>query len=46
MITKKKGNQYRKIKVWDEDGFEMPNSDIKVRVIKFLEEIHNGDKVN
>ena len=44
-IIKKKGNKYRKIKSWDEDGFEMSNSDIKVRFIKFVEEIHNGDKI-
>lgn len=43
--TKKKSNKYKKIKAWDEDGFEMPNSDVKVRFVKFLEEIHNEDKV-
>lgn len=33
------------IKAWDEDGFEMNGLDIKVRFIKFIEEVHSGDKV-
>jgi hypothetical protein len=44
-IVKKKSNNYTKIKAWDEDNFEFSNSNIKVRFIKFIEEIHNGDKV-
>lgn len=36
---------YTKIKSWDEDNFEMSDSNIKVRFIKFVEEIHTGDKV-
>lgn len=44
-IVKEKSNNYRKIKAWDEDNFEMSDSDIKVRFIKFIEEIHNRDKV-
>ncbi|MGJ7045798.1 hypothetical protein HNR52_002003, partial [Thermoanaerobacterium thermosulfurigenes] len=31
-----------KIKAWDEDNFQMPNSDIEVRFIKFIEEIHSS----
>lgn len=42
----KRNNQYRKIKAWDEDNFEMSNLDIKVRFIKFIEEIHNGDRID
>ena len=42
----KTGNQNKTIvKAWDEDGFEMNGLDIKVRFMKFLEEIHTGDKV-
>jgi hypothetical protein len=44
-IIKEKCNEYRKIKAWDEDNFEMFDSDIKVRFIKFVDEIHTGDKV-
>lgn len=44
-IVKKKSDKYSKIKAWDEDNFEMSKSDIKVRFVKFVEEIHNGDKV-
>lgn len=44
-IISKRNNNYRIVKAWDEDGFEMPNLDMKVRFIKFLEEIHTGDKV-
>lgn len=43
--VKKNNTNYRKIKAWDEDNFEMSDSDIKVRFIKFTEEIHTGDKV-
>lgn len=44
-IVKKKSNNYIKIKAWDEDNFEMSDSNIKVRFIKFIEEIHIVDKV-
>lgn len=44
-IINQKGRNYIKIKTWDEDNFEMSDSDIKVRFIKFIEEIHIGDKV-
>ncbi|MBU5314521.1 transposase [Tissierella carlieri] len=44
-IIKKTNNNYRIIKVWDEDGFEMSDSSIKVRFIKFVEEVHSKDKV-
>ncbi|OAT83470.1 transposase [Desulfotomaculum copahuensis] len=43
--VKKKSNNYIKIKAWDEDNFQMPNSDIEVRFIKFIEEIHSSSKV-
>lgn len=44
--TIKKGDKkYTIIKAWDEDNFEMPDSDIKVRFLRFIEEIHNGDKI-
>jgi len=43
--VKKKNNNYTIIKAWDEDHFEMPASDIKVRFIKFVEQIHTGDSV-
>lgn len=32
------------VSAWDDDGFEMTGMDIKVRFIRFLEEIHEGDK--
>ncbi|WP_243158873.1 transposase, partial [Clostridium cochlearium] len=41
----KGSKSYIKIKAWDEDNFEMADSEIKVRFIKFIEEIHNGDKI-
>ncbi|WP_396276535.1 transposase [Haloimpatiens lingqiaonensis] len=41
----KKNKNYLKIKAWDEDNFEMADSEIKVRFIKFIEEIYNGDKM-
>ena len=44
-IVKKNCNNYRQVKAWDEDNFEMSDADIKVRFIKFAEEIHVGDKV-
>lgn len=44
-IKKKDGNNYIKIKAWDEDGFEMVNLETKIRFVKFLEEVHTGDKV-
>jgi hypothetical protein len=44
-IVKKNCNNYRQVKAWDEDNFEMSDADIKVRFIKFVEEIHVGDKV-
>ena len=43
-IVKQKGKNYTKVKAWDEDGFEMSDSDIKVRFVKFIEEIHITDK--
>ena len=43
--VRKKSDNYTKVKAWDEDNFEMSGSNIKVRFIKFIEEIHNGDKV-
>lgn len=44
--TIKKGHKkYTIVKAWDEDDFEMPDSSIKVRFVKFIEEIHNGDKI-
>lgn len=42
---KETNSKYKIIRAWDEDDFEMPNSDIRIRFIKFMEEIHNGDKV-
>ncbi|MCY6354815.1 transposase [Clostridium sp. ZS2-4] len=42
----KQGNKkYTKVKAWDEANFEMSDSSIKVRFIKFIEEVHNGDKI-
>ena len=38
-------NTYRKIKAWDDDNFQMSDSGIEVRFIKFVEEIHTGDKI-
>jgi len=43
--VKKKSNNYRKIKAWDEDNFEMTGLDIKLRFVKFIEEIHAEDKI-
>lgn len=44
--TIKNGNKkYTVIKAWDEDNFEMSDSNIKVKFLKFIEEIHNGDKI-
>ena len=44
-VVNRKSNNYIKIKAWDEDNFEMSNSEIKVRFIKFIEEVHKKDKV-
>jgi hypothetical protein len=44
-IIKQGSKKYTKIKAWDEDNFEMSDSSIKVRFIKFVEEIHTKDKV-
>lgn len=43
-IVNKGNKSYIKIQAWDEDNFEMTDSEIKVRFIKFIEEIHNKDK--
>lgn len=43
--VKKNINTYRNIKAWDDDNFQISDSDIKVRFIKFIEEIHTGDKI-
>jgi len=40
------GNRKKiRIRAWDEDNIEMADKETKVRFIKFVEEIHNGDKV-
>ncbi|MBP2031868.1 hypothetical protein J2Z42_000533, partial [Clostridium algifaecis] len=39
------GKNYIKIKAWDEYNFEMSDPTIKIRFVKFSEEIHTGDKV-
>ena len=44
-IIKKGSKKYTIVKAWDEDNFEMPDSSVKVRFIKFIEEIHAGDKI-
>lgn len=44
-IMKINSNNFRKIKALDEDNFEMSDAELKVRFIKFTEEIHTGDKV-
>ncbi|WP_243108105.1 transposase [Clostridium sp. JN-9] len=44
-IVKHGSKDYTKIKAWDEDNFEMSDSTIKVRFIRFIEEIHTGDNV-
>ncbi|MDF2505715.1 MAG: transposase family protein [Clostridium sp.] len=41
----KSSNKKIFVKAWDEDNFQMPNLNIKVRFLKFLEEIHSGDKI-
>jgi hypothetical protein len=41
----KSANKKILVKAWDEDNFEMSNLDSKVRFLKFLEEIHSGDKI-
>lgn len=44
-VVKKNNNNFRQIKAWDEDNFEMSDESLKVRFIKFVEEIHTGDKI-
>lgn len=44
-FVKQGNNKYTKIKAWDEDNFEMTDASIKVRFIRFLEEIHTGDRI-
>ncbi|QAT39211.1 transposase [Clostridium sp. JN-9] len=44
-IVKQGSKDYTKIKAWDEDNFEISDPTIKVRFIRFIEEIHTGDKV-
>lgn len=44
-IIKKGNKKYIRVKSWDEDNFEMSDSNIKVRFLKFVEEIHIGDKI-
>lgn len=44
-IIKQGGKKYTKIKAWDEDDFEMSDKSIKVRFIRFVEEVHVGDRV-
>ncbi|WP_027309431.1 transposase [Caloramator sp. ALD01] len=44
-IIKQGNKKYTKIKAWDEDNFEMADATVKVRFIRFVEEIHNGDKI-
>lgn len=44
-VVKNHKNKITFIKAWDESNFEMPDSDIKIRFLKFIEEIHNGDKI-
>jgi len=44
-IIKQGDKKYTKIKAWDENDFEMSDASIKVRFIKFLEEIHIEDKI-
>ena len=45
MDYKKEHKKYTIVKAWDEDDFEMPDSSVKVRFVNFIEEIHNGDKI-
>jgi hypothetical protein len=44
-IEKQGNKKYIEVKAWDEDNFEMPDESIKVRFIRFVEEIHNGDRI-
>lgn len=44
-VLKQNKNNYRVIKAWDEDNFEMSDEDVKVRFVRFIEEIHTGDKL-
>lgn len=41
----KNSNKNIFVKAWDEDDFEMSNLDIKIRFLKFVEEIDIGDKI-
>lgn len=43
--VKKSKNKYIKIKVWDEDDFKISDKELRVRFLKFVEEIHTNDKV-
>jgi hypothetical protein len=44
-IVKQGSKKYTRVKAWDEDNFEMSDSNIKVRFLRFVEEIHIGDKI-
>ncbi|AYD40890.1 IS4/IS5 family transposase [Clostridium fermenticellae] len=44
-IVRKNTNIYTKIKAWEDDNFEMSDKDIKVRFLRFVEEIHTGDRI-
>jgi len=44
-IIKQENKKYTKIKAWYEDDFEMSDASIKVRFIRYIEEIHLCDKV-
>lgn len=44
-IIKRGNKKHTIVKAWDEYNFEMPDSDIKVRFLKFIEEIHIEDKI-
>lgn len=44
-IVKQGSKKHTKIKAWDEDNFEMADASVKVRFIRFVEEVHVGDKV-
>ena len=44
-IIKQGGRKYTKIEAWDDDNFEMSGLNTKVRFVRFIEEIHVGDKV-
>ena len=44
-IIKQGHKKFKIIRAWDEDNFEMSDSNIKVRFLKFIEEIHIDDKL-